>query len=289
MKKLSIPSLTVLKRKITQRGNLPHISVQEQLNYVDQLTRFPLGRALIENRSFDTHWTDLIVSQKKYKISSNLEDFILNRSPFVIAWRELFYNFKKITQSNLHDNIIIASIPCGAMRELLDLNFSQIHNFNLIGIDIDSSSLQLAKILAKEKGLSKSLQLLQADAWNLPFTSQIDIISSCGLNIYISDKNKVLELYCQFSKALKSGAKLITGFLTYPPGESETSDWNLDKISMEDLYLENVLFKDLLQAEWRNFRTFNEIEEELKNAGFSEITFYPDSLRVFPIVIAKKP
>ena len=63
------------------------------------------------------------MTNTEQKECSDLENFILNRSPFRIAWRELLQNFQKITQKNLEDGITLASIPCGAMRELLQLEF----------------------------------------------------------------------------------------------------------------------------------------------------------------------
>lgn len=43
------------------------------------------------------------------------------------------------------------------MRYLLKLNFTGIENFRLVGIDIDSESLELVKKLAEEYGLSEKI------------------------------------------------------------------------------------------------------------------------------------
>jgi SAM-dependent methyltransferase len=282
-------ALDKLKYQIIQRGDLQHISVRDQLNYVDELSRFPLGQVLLEKRSIDTFWTDFIIMHcDQNKRSNNLEDFVLNRSPFTQAWRELFRNFQKIIRESLKDEMTLASIPCGAMRELLELDYSCISNFLIIGIDIDTDSLSLAQKLAEKRGLSQNLRLHLQDAWQLPYKSEIDLITSCGLNIYVSDRQRVIDLYRQFLKALKSGGKLIIGFLTYPPNEIMPSEWCLDCISHEDLLLEKVLYKDILDLQWRNFRTSKEFESELKEAGFSEIIFYYDTLHVFPTVVAIK-
>lgn len=277
-----------LKYRVTQRGDLPYISVKKQLEYIDELSQFPLGQSLLEKRTVDTFWTDFITTCPHQKKLLGLEDFILNRSLFTLAWRELLQNFKKIIQGSLKDNVTVASIPCGAMREVLELDYSSTSNFTLIGVDIELNSLSLAQQLAKEIGLIHNLKLHQKDAWQLPYDSEIDLIASCGLNIYISDRKKVLDLYRQFLTALKPDGKLVVGFLTYPPDEKMPSEWYLDKIAPEDLFLEKVLYKDILELKWRNFRTSDEFENELKEAGFSEVTFCYDTLRVFPTVIAKK-
>lgn len=281
-------ALTDLRHRITKRGDLPHICAQDLLSYVEVLAQFPLGRLLIEKRSIDTFWTDFVMTNREQKGSIDLEDFILNRSPFTIAWRELLQSFQKIVQENLENGMTLASIPCGAMRELLQLDYGLISDFTLIGIDVDLSSLLLAEQLAAEKDLSYNLSLRQQDAWQLRYDSEIDIITSCGLNIYTPDRQKVLDLYRQFFKALKPGGQLILGFLTYPPGKNELSEWQVEKISNKDLLLEKVLYENILDPQWRNFRTSDEIEQELKKAGFWEVTFHYDSLHVFPTVVARK-
>jgi hypothetical protein len=55
--------------------------------------------------------------------------------------------FQKLAQSLLKENVVLASIPCGLMRDLLTLDFSNIDHFGLIGVDIDTESLDFAKEL----------------------------------------------------------------------------------------------------------------------------------------------
>ncbi len=281
-------ALTNLRQRIIQGGDLPHISARDLLGYVEALAQFPLGRILLEKRSIDAFWTDFVMTSTEQKDCSDLEGFILNRSPFTIAWRELLRNFQKIAQENLASGVTLASIPCGAMRELLQLDFSSISDFKIIGIDIDLDSLTLAEQIAAEKDLSQNVSLCQQDAWQLPYDSEINIITSCGLNIYTPNRQKVLDLYRQLFRALKPGGQLVLGFLTYPPEENGFSEWQLDKIAAKDLFLEKVIYRDILDSQWRNFRTSDEIEQELKKAGFSEVIFHYDKLHVFPTVLARK-
>ena len=42
-----------LKKQVIHRGNLPYISVEEQLNLINKLIQFPLGRHLIEKKSIN--------------------------------------------------------------------------------------------------------------------------------------------------------------------------------------------------------------------------------------------
>lgn len=287
-KKVLREAVSILREKILKRGDLPYISVKDQLKYLDGLLNFAIGRELLEKKSIDTNWTDFIINSKKHKSYSNLEDFILNRSPFIIAWRELLYIFQQAVQNNLREDMVFASIPCGGMREILELNNPIISKIKIIGVDIDPASLLIAKQIADQKNMSKNVYLLQQDAWNLPYNSEIDLIASCGLNIYEPNKSRVLDLYSQFYHYIKPGGKLVLGFLTYPPWVQGKSEWKITNISSADLILERVLFEDILDVQWHNFRTSNEVEKELKSVGFSEIIFRYDSMHVFPTAIAQK-
>jgi hypothetical protein len=149
--------VNALKNKILLRGNLPHASCKRQLEVIDQLCQFPLGRYILERRGANGFWTDYMVSHPSNgKISglnnegkpfTFLESFFLNQCPIVVAHQERFMIFQKLAQSLLKENVVLASIPCGLMRDLLTLDFSNIDHFGLIGVDIDTESLDFAKEL----------------------------------------------------------------------------------------------------------------------------------------------
>lgn len=211
-----------------------------------------------------------------------LEDFILNRSLVTLASQKRFGLFQKITQQMLKEGMILASVPCGVMRDLLTLDFSKIANFRLIGVDLDPESLQHAAVLAKQMNLVEKVAFLKENAWELNIREEWDLITSSGLNVYEPDKTKVLQLYRKFFEALKPGGILITAILTDP------SEWNMNKIPPEDLYLEKVLYGDILDLKWRNYRKHAEIEQELQAAGFTKVDIFYDEYRVFPTVVARK-
>ncbi len=283
-----IASLEIIKKKIRTRGDFNYASVEKQIEYVEELATFELGRALIEKKSVDVIWTDYLMQSSGHSGTSFIEKYILTRSPFILAWREVLQIFQKLIQKHLKDGMILASIPCGAMRELLDLDYSNIKISQLIGVDIDPKSLSLARMFALKTKLHSHLNLLQDDAWHLRFDREIDLISSCGLNIYISDRKKVSELYTQFYKYLKMHGKLVISFLTYPPGEDKKSEWLIDGIDKKEIALEKIIYRDILELECCNFRTSEEFERELREVGFSKIDFYYDKLHIFPTVVATK-
>lgn len=291
-------SLLDLKLQITSRGDLPHVSVADQLKFLSQLCEFPFGRYLIERRGANGFWTDYLITNpdkgsipgfnKNGEPLSVVEDFILNRSLLVLAHRDRLQIYQSFVQQQLKENIQLASIPCGLMKDLLTLDFSNISKFQITGLDIDPESLALSSLFAKQIGIS-NVEFYENDAWQMKFEESFDIIVSSGLNVYESDPVKVLALYKNFFKALKAGGWLVISVLTYPPGESKKTDWDLDKIPPKDLLMEQILYKDILNLHWRNFRSSNELDLEFKQIGFTDIRIEFDRYRLFPTIIAKKP
>ena len=290
--------LEIIKHKIIVRGALPYASIDYQLEIVNQLCDFPLGRFILERKGANGFWTDYMISHpQKGRISrvniegkpfNPIEDFLLNRCPIVIAHQERFSIFQHLIQKMLTENMILASIPCGLMKDLLTLDFLGIANCKLIGIDVDEESLLLARQCTNEKKIF-NVQFLQQDAWQMQFNEELDIITSSGLNVYESDPKKVLDLYRKFFTALKPGGSLITSVLTYPPGEAVETDWDLNGISPDDLLLEQILHKDILDIKWRNFRSTDELCKEFEQVGFSNIFVYFDKHHIFPTILAQKP
>ncbi len=291
-------ALKAVKEKITKRGNLPHVTTEEQLKIVDQLSMFPLGRFILERRGANGFWTDYMISHPiQGKLSglnidgipfTPLESWFLNECPIVVAHQERFKIFQELNQKLIKNNCVLASIPCGLMRDLITLDYSSLNNFKLIGIDIDLESLFLADQLAKKHNIN-NIELIQRNAWELEFYEEFDVITSSGLNVYEADPKKVLDLYRQFFTAIKPGGHLIISVLTHPPSDTDEVDWDIDKISDKTLLMDRILHKDILEIKWRNFRSASNIKKEFEEVGFSEISVYFDKCRIFPTILAKKP
>lgn len=291
-------SISTIRDKIISRGDLPYISVQDQLELLNQLSEFPFGRYLIERKGANGFWTDYLIFHPNRRLATatidqdplaNLvEDFIFNRSLIVLAHRERVCIFQNLLQKKIKEGVTLASIPCGVMRDLLTLNFSSIANFRLVGLDIDKESLDFAKNLARENGIT-NLDVIQHDAWQMTARNEFDVIASSGLNVYEPNPQKILELYKKFFIALKPGGSLIISILTYPPGESKKTDWILEDIPPENLLMENILWKDILGLHWRNFRSVDELDKEFKEVGFSKVSVHFDKHQIFPTILAKKP
>lgn len=275
---------------VKKRGDLLYVSVEEQLQYIEQASQFEFGRFLIQRAGLNGYWTHYVYSHPKRDSAdlNPLEDFFLNRSPMSLATQQRHAIFKNEIQKHLTEGCKLASIPSGLMGEFLDLDFSKISNFTLHGIDLDPETLAQAADYAKEKGLKQHCIFSQSDAWDLKMDGQFDLIASNGLNVYVEDEQKVIELYREFHKALKPQGILITSFLTPPPLPGYEPEWNFEEVNLEDAMLQKILMVDILSAKWQVFRSEETAKAQLKAAGFSDIQVIYDKAHIFPTLIAHK-
>ena len=280
------------RKRILEKGDQYHVTVSKQLELLDQLSQFDFGRFIIQNQGLNGYWTHYaLLHPKQRKITgknnqgvpfSELEKFMLNKCPVFLATQQRFEIFLNENQKSVSDNANLACIPFGMMGELFYLNFDNVNNIKLTGIDYDKKTLQDAKLLADQRNLSKYIELMQKDAWNLNINDEFDLISSNGLNIYEPDDSKVTQLYKQFYAALKPNGKLVTSFLT------DSSEWDMSKINQDDLLLQRIIFADIIQSKWQSYRPCEKTKEQLIEAGFKDIQFINDTARIFPTVIAIK-
>ena len=275
-----------VKSRIILQGDFQHVTVEKQLALLDQLTQFDFGRFLLQNQGLNGYWTHYALtypwSQKETGSISELEKFMLEKAPVVIATQQRFEIFLKENQKSVKDNAILACIPCGMMGELLYLSYDNINNIKLIGIDYDTDTLNDAKSLSDQRRLSKYADFLESNAWDLNIKNEFDLISSNGLNIYETDDEKVTQLYRKFYDALKPNGKLVTSFLAEP------SEWDSKKINQDDLLLQKIIFADIIQSKWQCYRSTQKTKEQLITSGFKDIQFVNDSAKIFPTVIAFK-
>ncbi|HHL3493404.1 TPA: cyclopropane-fatty-acyl-phospholipid synthase family protein [Legionella pneumophila] len=287
-----------MKERIIKEGDKSHVTVETQLKILQELSQFGFGQFLIKNQGINGYWTHYMLTHPWFgrktglnnsgESLSDLERFLLDKAPTMLATQQRFGLFLQENQKALFNGATLASIPCGMLGELLYLDFSGINNIRLMGIDYDPAALDDAKILAKQQNLDKFTTLVCRNAWELNIQEEFDLISSNGLNIYEPDDNKVLDLYQQFHTALKKGGKLVTSFLTYPPHLSSQCEWMFNKINPEDLLLQRIIFSDILNAKFQCYRSSQQTQKQLELAGFKNIYFLYDEAHLFPTVIAEK-
>jgi SAM-dependent methyltransferase len=278
-----------IKSRITARGDLPDVTVEEQLKILEELSKFRFGQFLIANSGINGYWTRHMVLYPEHPRSQDaFEQWLLEKCPGVLGTQERFRIFRHYLQEQVKDSAVLASIPCGTMDDLSGLNFDGIKNIRLVGIDLDPSSLIEAAKTALEKGLSDSCSFEQKDAWNLGKAEAFDVITSNGLNFYEPNDQTVTDLYRQFYQALKPNGMLITSFMTPSPLLSSESSWKMQDLNLEDLRRQKTLFAHVLEAKFQVYRTESETREQLKAAGFSDVEVIYDSKGLFPTVIARK-
>ncbi|MCP5505517.1 MAG: methyltransferase domain-containing protein [Chlamydiales bacterium] len=283
------------KKKFRELGDVPGVTVEALEQILEEMTRFPMGRHILMTGGANGIWTDYMISfpwvQKdvasKMLTMNRLEYFIIFECLSVVAQRELFLLSQKEAQKHLKEGCRLVSLPCGVMRDLLELDFSGISEYSLIGVDLDLESIQAAHKLAFKEEI-KNVQFFQDDAWKFEADKSVDFINSIGLNVYESDRERVIELYRQFAKSLKKDGVLFTGVLTYPPGWGQESDWILENIPEGHYEMDKIVIDDVLDLQWQNYRTLEEIKEDFLQAGFSKVKIIPDRYCVFPAVIATK-
>lgn len=287
-----------MKERIIKEGDKSHVTVETQLQILQELSQFEFGQFLIKNQGIDGYWTHYMLTHPWFgrktglnnsgKPLSPMECFLLDKAPTMLATQQRFEFFLQENQKAICNGATVASIPCGMLGELLYLDFKDINNIQLIGIDLDPVALSDAKTLANKLNLDNFTKLICGNAWKLNIQDECDLISSNGLNIYEPDDDKILDLYQQFHTALKKGGKLVTSFLTYPPHLSPQCEWTLNKINQEDLLLQRIIFSDILNAKFQCFRSSQQTKEQLELAGFRNIYFLYDKAHIFPTVVAEK-
>ena len=285
-------SMQNIRDKIILRRDLPYISVDKQLEILDLLADCELGRFLIERGGLNGYWTYQAVSYPTLSVKpqmNTIEEFLFNKAPTFLATQQRFQIFKKELQKRVSENVIFASVPCGLMADLIELDFSGISHFTLMGIDIEADVIAEGLRFSEDHGISGNCEFLQRDAWALNINDRFDVLTSNGLSIYEPNDEQVIDLYREFFKAIMPGGCLITSFLTPPPIPGQPSEWNKNKINTTDALMQKIIFADILSCKWQIFRSSETVKNQLKSAGFESIEFIYDEASIFPTVVAKKP
>lgn len=268
--------LEKIKERIKNSQDLA-LPVEQELQILEELTKFELGKWLLENKGLNGFWTSyLILHAPQEKNLSLLEHFVVHELPVVCATRERFGIFQTQLHKYIKPGMAVASAPCGLMDGLLLL---QIDNLTLYGLDLDENSLQLAKENAVK--FAKSATFAKVNAWELSaYKEKFNVITSNGLNIYEPDDERVTELYQQFNNSLVPGGILITSFLT---SHDTWQNFGADKLAKQ-----RAIFKDIIGAKWQSFRTEDITRRQLLKAGFEVVEIIYDKQRMFPTVVARK-
>lgn len=251
---------------------------------IGELEKFPLGRCLLLHGGIDAKQTDYLIKHDKGQLAEGSLERQIFDMPIVGAMRERAAHFTEIIQREMMENGVqqLASLPCGYMSDLLDLDFSGLAYFELTGIDISREAIEVAQRRAEAKGLELRTELLLRDAWYVDIKEQFGLLASNGFALYIKERGRVEDFYRICYRALKPGGLLVTSFLTPP------SEWDHSAIDGEKMAFQKLLVVDIAQCglfPWPE----REFREMLQRVGFEDIHVHYDTAHLFPTVTAKRP
>lgn len=169
--------------------------------------------------------------------------------------------------------------------------------YEVTGIDFSTRSIEYGQNQANEKSLNITYQYM--NYLDISFNEEFDVITLiyCDFGV-LSDSNRK-QLLDKIYKALKANGKLI--FDVYTPLQykdvAETKDWTYHEkgfwsnephvcLNAHYIYKENnthlnqthVITKDKVECYniWEHTFTIEELQDDLKKAGFGSIAFYSD-------------
>ena len=270
-----------VRARIVERGDLDHVTVEEQLAIVDQLAAFPLGAFLLEHGLLDGHWTDYILTLRQsvdIDTLAPLERMVMFELPLSKAFHQRFATFNRILEEELQPGYKCLSIPSGTLPEFRTIDPKAVEGVKIVAVDWDPAALEEAASLVNH--LDVDYHCL--DAWEFRGDGSGDLLISNGLNFYIPEDDKVTDLYRIFHDSLKPGAMLVTSILT------PMTEWKFEKIDPEMGRLARVIFVDILDGKWQCYRSVEETRAQLNEAGFDQIEVVYDEAHLFPTIIARR-
>lgn len=286
-----------LCERIQKEGDHLGVTAQEQMDLVRQMAQCAVGRYLLLHRGLNAWWSRYfkVLYPEKYrawgvgpdgKPFTPWERWYLE-SPLAQASQENWRWCRQKLQEQVSDYTTLASVPCGAFDDLLELDDTNHRNVCLVGMDIDPDALCLAQDNIHVYGMSGQAQLKQADAWDLGVRNQWNVLTSKGLAGYEPDPKRLLQLYQEFYRALKPEGIFITN-LWLPPAERLRPQVPFTSKQQHDLKLLDVLMRHVLQMKW-NSLSQRGLQELLQQAGFVDMDFLPGTSGLCMLVTAKKP
>lgn len=262
---------------------------KEKLELFDELCEFEYGRWLLINRGLNAYWSYYMMFNNELNVKFHpLESKMIEQSPGVIASRERITTDLKLIQSMVKSNMTLASVPCGFMNDLLRLNLDSVTDIKLVGVDLDAKAIEHAKENAKKLNKDSIVNFYLRDAWALNFENAFDLIHSSGLNMYVQREVDLISLYANFYKALKPGGSLITTSNMPPMDDNGELFWKVSQEEYAALPMQGLLFGEIIKVRQGLHCTKNQIVNQLKAAGFSQVDVNHDSRNMFLSFVARK-
>lgn len=166
------------------------------------------------------------------------------------------------------------------MDDLLTLDYSGLEGIELTAIDLDAASLREAEANYRRVQPPVKAVFEQRDAWSLECSERWDLVTSNGLNIYVEDDQRCMELYRSIAQALRPGGLFVVSFIT-PPNEWQPHN-------RDDLETQRFIFTEVVPVKWSCMRDEAKTRQQLRDAGFDLLTVRYDTQRMFPAVVVRR-
>jgi SAM-dependent methyltransferase len=265
------------------------VNDEQKLDLFNQLCEFEYGRWLLVNRGLNSYWSNYMMYHQECDSKLHpLESIMLEKSPGVLASRERSELNNNIIQKMLHNDMTVASIPCGFMNDLLRLDFGHVKNVKLVGVDLDPRAIEYAKENAERFKKDDVCVFHMRDAWMLELENEFDLLTSGGLNMYVKNEPDLISLYANFYKAVKTGGCLIVTSNTPPMDDKGELFWNVSQEEFAQMPMQGLIFGDVVNVRQGVFCTETQIINQLKSVGFKDVTVDYDSRNMFLSFIARK-
>jgi ubiquinone/menaquinone biosynthesis C-methylase UbiE len=147
-----------------------------------------------------------------------------------------------------------------------------VQQWQIIGIDLAASMLELGKHNIQQVGLTERIQLECVDAKQMPYpNAHFDMVISNSIVHHLSDP---MPFFRELQRVLKPNGGIFLRDLTRPV-DPETLHSLVDSIGAEYDADQKRLFRDSLHAAF----TVEEIEELAITAGITDVKIYQSSDR----------
>jgi SAM-dependent methyltransferase len=267
----------------------------------EEAARSEIGRFLLCARGLNWRITDLLFDadyhatlrqEEREGMLCLFDKLAFFTFPLFLATQERASLHQRHIQPSLRDGAVLASLPCGRMRDLLTLDGAHLTGgARLVGIDKDPEALKgaqaFADLLSALCPLRGTIEFREGDALTPGFSrppvhEEFDLLTSSGLNIYLTDE-QCEAFYRHVHDALKPGGTFVTGHIL-PHGE-----YAWERINRWHWQLQAVVFTVLIGALWEScVKPRDAVRAQLEAAGFSQIRIVPDSQGIFPTFVAQK-
>lgn len=267
----------------------------------EEAARSEIGRFLLCARGLNWRITDLLFDadyhatlrqEEREGMLCLFDKLAFFTFPLFLATRERAKLHQREIQPRLRDGAVLASLPCGRMRDLLTLDQGCLTaGAHLVGIDKDPEALKGAQSFADTlfalRPLRGTVEFREGDALapgfgKPPVHEACDLLTSSGLNIYLTDE-QCGAFYRHVHDALKPGGVFVTGHIL------PHTQYSWERINRWHWQLQAVVLTVLVGALWESFvKPRDAVQSQLEGAGFRDVRIIPDSQGIFPTFVAQK-